>query len=109
MLLPASKFTENPATAESLGDTRLAVQGVIDLVFEDEKGDLILADYKTDYLTAEEKKNPSLALKKLGERHREQLSYYREAVKQIFGREPSRVCIYSLPLGMALDIETDKI
>ncbi|MBQ4327128.1 MAG: UvrD-helicase domain-containing protein [Clostridia bacterium] len=109
LLLPASKFTENPAMAESLGDTRLAVQGVIDLVFEDEKGDLILADYKTDYLTAEEKENPSLALKKLGERHREQLSYYREAVKQIFGREPSRVCIYSLPLGMALDIETDKI
>ena len=109
LFLPASKFTEDEATAAALGETELAVQGVIDLVFEDEKGNLILADYKTDYLTKEERENVDLAKAKLSERHREQLSYYREAVKRIFGREPSRVCIYSLPLGEAVDIETDQI
>ena len=109
LFLPASKFTENEATATALGETELAVQGVIDLVFEDEKGNLILADYKTDYLSKEERENVALAKAKLSERHREQLSYYREAVKRIFGREPSRVCIYSLPLGEAIDIETDQI
>ena len=109
LLLSASKFTESEEIAQSLGDTKLAVQGVIDLVFEDENGDLVLADYKTDYLTQEEKDDPMLAIAKLTERHSEQLSYYREAVKQIFGREPSRICIYSLPLGEAVDIVTDKI
>ncbi len=109
LLLPASKFTESKETAMSLGDTKLAVQGVIDLVFENENGELILADYKTDYLTQEEKDDTALAVKKLTERHREQLSYYREAVKKVFGREPSRVCIYSLPLGEAVDIDTDQI
>lgn len=109
LLLPASKFTESKETAIALGDTRLAVQGVIDLVFEDENGNLTLADYKTDYLTVEERENPALASEKLTKRHKEQLSYYREAVKQIFGREPSRVCIYSLPLGEAVDIDTDSI
>ena len=109
LFLPASKFTENKETAAALGDTELAVQGVIDLVFEDGNGNLVLADYKTDYLTVEEREDPALARAKLTERHREQLSYYREAVKRIFGREPSRVCIYSLPLGEAVDIETDQI
>ncbi len=109
LFLPAAKFTENKENAHALGDTELAIQGVIDLVFEDEAGNLTLADYKTDYLTKEERKDPSLACAKLAERHREQLSYYREAVKRIFGREPSRVCIYSLPLGEAVDIETDQI
>ncbi len=109
LLLPASSFTENKETAEALGDARLAVQGVIDLIYEDGKGDLVLADYKTDHLTFEELRTPSLAAKKLSERHREQLSYYRAAVKSIFGREPTRVCIYSLPLGEAVDVETDEI
>ncbi len=109
LLLPASKFTESEAVASSLGDTKLAVQGVIDLVYEDAEGNLILADYKTDYLTPEEIENPALATAKLTERHGEQLSYYREAVRQIFGREPARVCIYSLPLGEAVDIETKEI
>ena len=109
LFLPASKFTENEDTASALGDTELAVQGVIDLVFEDGQGNLTLADYKTDYLTGEERENATLAKAKLSERHREQLSYYREAVKRIFGREPARVCIYSLPLGEAVDVETDQI
>ncbi len=109
LFLPASKFTENEAVAASLGDTELAVQGVIDLVYEDQKGDLILADYKTDYLTPFELGNIAFAKKKLTDRHSEQLSYYREAVKRIFGKEPKRVCIYSLPLGEAIDIETAEI
>lgn len=103
--LPASKFTENDEFAEQLKGEEIVVQGVIDLVFEDDGGNIILCDYKTDALTSSELSDASLAQKKLAERHSLQLSYYKEAVRQIFGKEPARVCIYSLPLGEAVDIE----
>jgi ATP-dependent helicase/nuclease subunit A len=80
------------------------VQGVIDVVLEDANGNLILCDYKTDYLSPDELSDENLAIKKLTERHAEQLKYYATAVKQLFGRDPDRICIYSLPLGKAVDI-----
>lgn len=105
--LAASLFTEDVSREKLLGGETVVVQGVIDLVFRRADGTLVLCDYKTDYLTEAEKRNVRLAKKKLTERHAAQLSYYRLAVREIFGAEPSRVCIYSLPLGDAVDIETD--
>lgn len=106
--LPASLFTEDRERTELLKNETVAVQGVIDLVFRRTDGTLVLCDYKTDYLTPEERRDPALAVKKLTERHAAQLSYYRKAVREIFGEELSRVCIYSLPLGKALDIDTNR-
>lgn len=103
--LPASLFTTEEDKKELLEGEMIAVQGVIDLVFEDERGDMILCDYKTDYLTREELENKELARRKLTERHRTQLGYYKFAVREIFGREPRKVVIYSLPLGEALEID----
>ena len=80
------------------------VQGVIDLVFEDENGDVTLCDYKTDYLTRAELNDKAAAEKKLRERHARQLNYYKAAVKQLFGKDPARVCIYSLPLGDTVEL-----
>ncbi len=107
--LPAVSFTQNEDLRAELQGEFLVVQGVIDLIIVGSDGEITLCDYKTDYLTNEEIMDASLAKKKLTERHSQQLSYYRRAVCEIFGKEPRRVCIYSLPLGDALDIETFEI
>ena len=81
------------------------MQGVIDCLYEDGDGELHLVDYKTDRLTAEELANPTLAAKKLRDAHTEQLSYYAAAVKEIFGKAPATVRVYSLHLGNEVDID----
>ena len=103
--MPAALFTEDESFRAKIEDEKITVQGIIDLVFIDKDGNITLCDYKTDHLSKEELESPSLAAKMLTERHGTQLSYYKEAVKQIFGKAPSRICIYSLPLGEAVDID----
>ena len=104
LFLSASDFTADSELREELLGEPLLVQGVIDLIFEDDNGDITLCDYKTDYLTKKELADISLAEKKLTERHAEQLGYYAKAVEKLFGKAPSRVCIYSLPLGDTVEI-----
>ena len=105
IFLPAADFTQSESFAASLGEEKLAVQGVIDLFYEDADGKLILCDYKTDRLSPAELSNPALAAAKLGERHGEQLSYYAQALEEICGKRPDQILIYSLPLGKALEIK----
>ena len=104
--LPARFFTENEKLKAKLGDEKLLVQGVIDCILEDSAGNIHLVDYKTDRLTKEELESRALCERKLNESHARQLSYYREAIKVIFGKEPKSVRIYSLPLGDTVDIQT---
>ncbi len=105
IFLPAADFTKDKTFAASLGEEKLAVQGVIDLFYYDTQGKLILCDYKTDRLTPAELKNKKWAADKLKERHAEQLSYYARALEDICGKRPDKILIYSLPLGEALEIE----
>ncbi|MBQ8207262.1 MAG: helicase-exonuclease AddAB subunit AddA [Clostridia bacterium] len=102
--MPAANFTGDEEFREKIKDEMITVQGIIDLVLMDKDGNITLCDYKTDRLTFEELSDPALAAKKLGERHGRQLSYYCTAVEKIFGKAPARICIYSLPLGEAVDI-----
>lgn len=106
--LPASLFTEDEAKKAELHDTGILVQGVIDCLIEDGEGRLHLVDYKTDRLTREELGDESLAQKKLNGKHALQLSYYAMAVKKMFGREPSTVSVYSMPLGRTVPINIIK-
>ena len=92
------------AMAELLKDETVAVQGVIDIFFEDADGKIVLCDYKTDRLTREELKDGELARKTLSERHGEQLGYYSLALERIMGRRPDRVCIFSLHAGREFDV-----
>ncbi len=101
ILLPAAEFTEEK---ELFRNETVAVQGVIDLFFEDENGNIVLVDYKTDYLTPEELRNRDLAAKKLIERHSKQLSYYEKAIEQMCGKKPIETLIYSLPLANTLTL-----
>ncbi len=102
--LPASIFTLDANKKELLKNQTVLVQGVIDCLIENPDGTLRLIDYKTDRLTAEEMADVSLAQKKLSEKHSLQLSYYALAVEKIFGKKPTRVEVYSLPLGKTVEV-----
>lgn len=102
ILLPAVEFTSETEKKDLLQNENIAVQGVIDLFFEEENGNIVLVDYKTDYLTEEERQDPALAMKKLAERHGEQVTYYAKAIELMCGKAPAERLIYSLPLGNTL-------
>ena len=102
--LPAATFTKDEERRRALGDTGILVQGVIDCLIEDVNGDLHLIDYKTDRLTKEELGDAELAARKLNEKHALQLSYYAMAIKKMFGRAPTTVSVYSMPLGKTVPI-----
>lgn len=106
---PAIKFSADKERADELDGRYVLVQGVIDIVFETSDGKLILADYKTDYITDEEKRTPSLLKQKFKDRYGSQLHYYSIAVRQLFGRDPDHVMIYSLPLGGAVEFDLDDL
>ena len=72
------------------------------LLFTIPDGRLILVDYKTDRITDEERADPALLAKRLKERHGHQLACYAEAVRDLLGRAPDEMRIYSLPLGKSL-------
>ena len=104
---PAGKFTADAALAEQYekADARVTVQGVFDCVFREKDGTLVLVDYKTDAMTAYDRTHPDAFAEKLRERHKTQLSYYKEAAALIFGGEPDETLIWSLPAGYAVRIE----
>ena len=105
--LPAAQFTQDASLAAALDKdgADVIVQGVMDLLFEDADGRIILADYKTDRLTEKEIADPALAAEKLIGRYENQLSYYRDAASAMLGRDVDACLIYSLPLGDAIAVE----
>ena len=104
--LDAASFTENEELREKLRGEKLLVQGVIDGFFM-EGEDIVLFDYKTDYLTPQEIADPEKATRKLTERHAQQLCYYKMALERIFSRKVDQVYIYSLPLGSEVRVNID--
>lgn len=106
-LLDGDRFTSDEALGAALRENgvKLTVQGVVDCVFRDpDTGKLILVDYKTDSLTSEEWNEYSLAVKKLTERHRNQLTYYSEICSDMFGEEIAGAYIYSTVLGEMIEL-----
>lgn len=67
----------------------LIVQGMIDLFFE-EDGEIVLLDYKTDWVHNEEE---------LVKRYQIQLDYYQEALEKSLGKRVKERLIYSFALG----------
>ncbi len=102
--LPAATLTADPERRAAYADEHVLVQGVIDCLLETVDGELWLLDYKTDRLTRAEKADRTQAETRLISRHALQLSYYALAVRDIFGRLPDRVMIYSLALGDTVEV-----
>lgn len=71
-------------------------QGVIDLLFEDENGKLVLVDYKTD-------RKPSV--EKAKARYSVQLKLYREAVEKILNKKVAESYIYMLQSGEIIPMQ----
>lgn len=104
--LPAASFTSNEELAEKLNGANVDIiaQGVIDLVYTDKDGKLVLVDYKTDRLSDYEIKNRKTAEEKLVGRHKSQLSYYAIACEKMFCRKVDSVLIFSLALGDTVSV-----
>jgi len=104
--LPAAEFTKDETLAKELSasKTDVIVQGVIDALFMDENGKIVLVDYKTDRLTPAETADARLAAEKLVPRHGEQLSYYRTVCADMLGEPVEECLIYSLPLGDTVNV-----
>ena len=97
--LPAADFTKDESLKELLHGRELLVQGVIDCIFRDRNGDLVIIDYKTDRLSQRELEDEEEARRVILARHSEQLIYYRAAAEKIFGERISECSIYSLCSG----------
>ncbi|MBQ7161144.1 MAG: UvrD-helicase domain-containing protein [Clostridia bacterium] len=100
VLLPARDFTANKEDRSLDGETVL-VQGVVDCVFRDTSGGLVLIDYKTDSvkgLSAEEAEDM------LRKKHSMQLGYYKIALEKLTGDRVSRTELYSFGLGRTVEI-----
>ena len=109
--LPYSTLTERPDMAQKLGDASLYVQGSLDLLLLGADGSLTLCDYKTDRLRTEDfatdadpDHKQQIIQEQLIRDHGDQLAIYADAVYAMSGRYPDRICIFSLPLGCAVDM-----
>ncbi len=110
VMLPARNFIspDNGERIQAVGDERILVQGVIDCIIEDTDGELHVIDYKTDRIPKDKDGKPvPFPEDALLERHKNQLTYYRDAVKNMFGKEPKTVGIFSLALGKTIYLNND--
>jgi ATP-dependent helicase/nuclease subunit A len=90
--LPAKEIVPTEE-GETIQETIL-VQGIIDLYYLNQKDELILVDYKTDYVTQENE---------LLEKYQEQLSLYQRALEKALKRKVDQVYIYSTYLGREIE------
>jgi ATP-dependent helicase/nuclease subunit A len=100
----AAEFSQDERIKGLIADKKIFVQGSIDLIIETTDGELILCDYKTDRISLEERADSSLLIESMKEKHGHQLDEYRLAVERIFGKAPSRVFIYSVPIGRIIEL-----
>lgn len=84
-------------------DETLLIQGVIDCVFEDEKG-IVLIDYKTDGIHDRFKGGFAEAKDVLFKRYRTQIDLYGEALQQILKKKVSERYLFFFDGGHVLDM-----
>nr|WP_241774618.1 helicase-exonuclease AddAB subunit AddA [Lysinibacillus sp. FJAT-14222] len=82
------------------GDAQI-VQGIIDCLFEDENGEWVLLDYKTDRIQSHFAEEPALTKELLG-RYGVQLRVYSEAIESILQIKVSDKVLYLLDIERAL-------
>ena len=76
----------------------ILVQGIIDLYFVNESGQVVLVDYKTDYV---ENGNEF----ELVEKYKNQLDLYKQALENALDLKVDRVYIYSVYLDKEIEIK----
>ena len=78
------------------GDEKVFVQGIIDVLFKDEDGHLVLLDYKTDRDTC---------ASRAAARYKVQIDIYSEAIEAILGEHVEEKYLYLLHDGTLVDME----
>ena len=77
-------------------DENILVQGIIDLYFTEESGNIVLVDYKTDYINDENE---------LSEKYKVQLKIYKDALEKSLDKQIKDTFIYSVHLGSEIKID----
>ena len=75
----------------------ILVQGIIDLYFVNENGQIVLVDYKTDYVENGKKFE-------FVEKYKSQLNLYKQALESALSTKVYKVYIYSVYLGKEIEI-----
>jgi len=88
--------SEDRSALNDMSDDFVLVQGIIDAFFI-EDDEIVIVDYKTDYVTDEQM---------LIKRYQAQLAYYAKALSQISGRKIKESLIYSSRLRKTISIST---
>ena len=92
----------NEIYKEDVGENEnILVQGIIDLYFVDDKDNLVLIDYKTDFVKMDEESA-------LVQKYEKQLELYKEALEQALKRKVDKVGIYSLYLNKFIEVKEVK-
>lgn len=77
-------------------EENILVQGIIDLYFIEKNGNVVLVDYKTDYVTNENE---------LIEKYKTQLELYKNALEKSLNKKIKDTFIYSVYLGKEIKID----
>ena len=81
---------------ETYSDEKVRLQGIIDCFFE-EDGEIVLLDYKTDYVVLGEEE-------KIIDRYRVQIKYYKDAVERITGKKVKASYLYLFGINKAVEV-----
>lgn len=76
-------------------EEEILVQGIIDLYYRNQKDELILVDYKTDFVETEEE---------LINKYKKQLELYKKALEEALEKKVSHIFIYSTFLGKEIEL-----
>ena len=82
---------------EKYKNEKVRLQGIIDCFFE-YNGEIILLDYKTDYVSRDNEEE-------LNEKYIKQLDYYSDALFKITGKKVSKRYLYSFYLEKVIEIQ----
>ena len=87
--IPAKEIYQEEATEDIL------VQGIIDLYYVNKEDELILVDYKTDFVQSEQE---------LVNKYKKQLELYEKALEEAFHKKVKSTFIYSTYLGKEIEV-----
>ena len=84
-------------TNMQIEEESIVVQGIIDCYFEEDDGNIVLLDYKTDYVKSDENE--------LIEKYIKQLELYKKALEESLSKEIKEVYIYSTYLNKEICLQ----
>ena len=80
-----------------MDENYILVQGIIDLFYQNQNGEWVLLDYKTDYV-------PDGNINVLVDKYYKQLEIYKKALEDIIHEKVKHTYIYSLNLGKKVEL-----